>query len=357
MAPGSYYLAVMKQAQARMAGRGPQAAPVSNEPGMGYGMIWYPNAADVAGALPIVVGSAAEVPIEVVLRRTRVVRIRGSVVDSAGGPVERAMVALAPRGLGTGTSIGSLRMTPGGAFEIANVPAGSYTLSARVLNSGTISTSSTQPPMAFLPVEVRDANLEDIKLQLTTGKEVRGTVKWEGGGAQSAYLTASAAEGVSASASAMNGTFALRSVWPLTYSLEVGGLCSNCFIKSVRYGGREVPESGIDFSGDGELELVVSASAASLDGVAADRQGRPAGGATVMLEPADGSGRILSGKADALGAFHFGGLRSGAYRVYAWEGVAPEPSPVAVAPFQGQASTVRLEENAREKLQIATIKR
>jgi protocatechuate 3,4-dioxygenase beta subunit len=357
MAPGSYYLAVMMQARGRAARRGPQ--PSVNEPETGYGMIWYPNAPDAAGASPIVVRAAAEVPIEIILRRIKVVRIRGTVVDPTGAPIERASVGLTPRGLGTATSIGNLRMMPGGAFEIANVPAGSYVLSARALNSGTATENNTPSRMAFLPVEVRDANLEDVKLQLTAGREVRGTVRWEGGGAQSAFLTASAAEGFSSSASVspMNGAFALRSVWPLTYALDVGGLCPNCFVKSVRYGGRDVPEAGIDFSGDGELEMVVSASAASLDGVAADRQGRPAGGATVMLASADGTGRILSGKADARGAFHFGGLRPGAYRVYAWEGAAPEVSPEALAPFQAQASTVRLEESAREKLQIATIKR
>jgi protocatechuate 3,4-dioxygenase beta subunit len=357
MAPGSFYVAVMKQPQSRLAPPAPRAP--ANQPEMGYGMIWYPNATDAAGASPIVVGAAAEVPIEVVLRRTRVVRIRGTLVDSAGAPVERASVGLAPRGLGTVTSIGTLRMMPGGAFEFANVPAGSYLLSARALNSGTAPANIARSPMGFLPIEVRDADLENVTLQLTAGKQVRGAVRWEGGNDRTAFLNARAAGGFSASASAMpmNGAFTLSPVWPLPYTLEVANLCSNCYVKSVRYGGRDVPEAGFEFSGDGELEIVVSASAASLDGVAVGPQGRPAGGATVMLESADGTGRISTGKADARGAFHFSGLRPGAYRVYAWESVAPETSPEALAPFQAQASTVRLGENARDKLQIATLKR
>jgi hypothetical protein len=137
----------------------------------------------------------------------------------------------------------------------------------------------------------------------------------------------------------------------------MSNLCDNCYIKSVRYGGREVPEGAIDFTGDGELEVVVSAAAASIDGVALNPQGRPASGATVMLASADVPGLVLSGTAGATGNFRFGGLRPGAYRAYAWEGAAPDASPEALAPFQGQAGTVQLQENARETLRLATIKR
>jgi hypothetical protein len=109
----------------------------------------------------------------------------------------------------------------------------------------------------------------------------------------------SAPEGLSVAPSSVlaNGTFVLRAVWPLTYAMNLTNLCENCYVKSVRYGGRDMPEGAIDLTGEGELEIVVSASAASLDGVALDRQGRPAAGAMVMLAAADAPGRVLSGKA------------------------------------------------------------
>jgi hypothetical protein len=225
-------------------------------------------------------------------------------------------------------------------------------LSARATNNGT-----APPRMAFLPVEVRDGNLDGVQLRLTQGREVHGAVTLEGGGSQYAVVNLSAAEGLSAGVSATNGAFTLRPIWPLTYAVDVRGLCANCYVKSVRYGGRDAPEAGIEFTGDGELEIVVSPSAASLDGVAVDRQGRPAPGATVILASADTAGRILSGKADARGAFHFGGLRPGAYRAAAWAGDAPEASPEAMAPFQAQATAVKLAENAKETLRLATIGR
>ena len=354
VAAGSYYLAVLRRTMGRPS---PMAQAPASEPDTGYGIAWYPNAPDVASASTIAVGAAAEVPVEIVLRRSKFVHIRGTVVDEAGNPVERPMVELTPRGLGTSVAFGNLRVEPGGAFEITSVPAGFYTLSARPANNGAVPNGNAPRRMAFLPLEVRDNHLEGVQLRMTPGKEVRGAVKLEGGGAQYASLNLFAAEGFTASASATNGAFTLRSIWPLTYTVDVQSLCANCYLKSVRYGGQAAPETGIDFSGDGELEIVVSPSAASLDGVAVDPQGSPAPGATVMLAPADGTGKILSGKADPRGAFHFGGLRPGAYRVSAWAGVAPDASPEAVAPFQAQATAVQLAENAKETLRIATIGR
>jgi hypothetical protein len=356
LAPGSYYLAVLRRTLGRPS---PVAQAPASEPETGYGITWYPNAPDVASASAIAVGAGAEVPVEMVLRRTKFVHIRGTVVDEAGNPVERPTVELTPRGLGTSVASGNVRMEPGGAFEITSVPAGFYMLFARVGSNVAGLNGGAPPRMAYLHVEVRDSSLEGVQLRLTAGKEVRVAVSWDGGGRPAPIVDATATEGVLAfaSTSTSNGAFTLRPIWPLTYTLDVRGLCANCYVKSMRYGGHDVPEAGIEFDGDGELEIAVSASAASLDGVAVDRQGRPAAGATVILAPADGAGKILSGKADARGAFHFGGLRPGAYRVSAWEGAAPDASPEAIAPFQAQATAVKLAENAKETLRIATIAR
>jgi protocatechuate 3,4-dioxygenase beta subunit len=352
MAPGAYYLATMRSPQNRL------SRPTGQEPAneVGFGIVWYPNAAEAAGATPVVVAAAAEVSIDIVTRRTKLATIRGTVADGEGGSVERPVIGLTPRGLATATSIGIPIMRPGGEFEVSNVPAGSYILSARMLQNGTPAARSQR--MAFLPVEVRDSNIEGVQLRLTSGRQVRGTVKWEGGGMRSGSLSGSTAEGISAWAqvSPMDGTFTFPSIWPLTYTLDMS-LPAECYVKSIRYGGRDAQGGEVDFNGDGELEIVVSASAASLDGVAVDRQQRPASGATVVLSPADTPGRVLSGRADGQGAFHFGGLRPGSYRAYAFEGDAADLSPESLATFQPRATMVVLQESARGKVQLATIQR
>jgi protocatechuate 3,4-dioxygenase beta subunit len=349
MASGFYYLAVMRSSLNRFSRLAAQAP--ANEPQLGSGMVWYPNATDASGAAPITVGAGAEVPVEIVLRRTKVVRIQGAVVNDDGTPAGRTIVTLTPQGLGTSTLIGNLSWRPGGVFEITGVPAGSYILSGRVANDDL-------QRMAFLPLDVRDSNFDGIQLRLNAGKQVRGTVKWEGDSTQSAFLNATTAEGVSASAqvSPVGGAFTFPNIWPLTYTVNVSGICANCYVKSIRYAGSDVSEAGVDFGEEGELEIVVSASAASLDGVVVDRQRRFSSGATIMLAPVDHPERISSGKTDERGMFHFGGLRPGAYHVFAWDSEAPGASPEGLAPFQTQATTVTLEENAKKELEIAAIR-
>jgi hypothetical protein len=354
VAPGSYYLAVLRRMQTRPA---PMAQAAAGEPGMGYGITWYPDAADASGAQAIALGAAPDAAIEVVLRRIKVVSIRGTVVDEAGGPVGRLLLSLTPRGLGLVAAVGDVSLAPGGVFAIANVPPGSYVLAARAADGVLAGDGNIPQPVAFLPIEVRDANLEGVQLRLSAGREVRGVVKWEMAGVQNAVVNLFTPEGASIGAMAVNGALTFRSVQPLTYAVDVRGLCATCYVKSLRYAGRDVPEFGVDFSFEGALEIVVSPSAASLDGVAVDRQGRPAGGATVILAAADTAGKIVTGQANQSGAFHFAALPPGVYRVLAWQGVAPEASPEALAPFQAQATAVSLTENARGTVRVAAIAR
>jgi hypothetical protein len=357
MPPGSYYLAIIKRSSVRLSQ--PAAEAPATEPGVGFGMVWYPNSLEAAGARPIAVGAAAEIPLDMVMRRTKLVHIRGTVTDGEGAPASRPEVALSPHELGTAGVVGSLSIKPDGEFEIANVPAGSYLLSARTTSTGPATNRMATERRAFLRLDVGDQNVEGVQLNLVPARQVHGTVKADGGTMPFAFITASAPEGLAAQGNSMQpgGEFTLGPVWPLTYAIEAANMCPTCYLKSVRYAGRDVPEQGIEFQGEGELELAISPAGAALDGVALDPQRQPAPGASVTVTRAGGFGHILSGKADEHGAFHFAGLRPGVYRVYAWEGGTPEISPDALAPFQSRATTVTLEENGHEKTQVTAIKR
>jgi protocatechuate 3,4-dioxygenase beta subunit len=356
LAPGSYYLAMMRWPQGRITP--PPSEAAGSEASVAFGMLWYPNAATVADATPITVGAAAEVPVQVVMRRTKVMRIRGTVISEEGEIARPPMIALTPRGMPMGTMVGSLILHRGGEFEITGVPAGSYLLSARVPEEGAASQPGPSTPMAYLPVEVRDTNIEDVQLHIRPGKQVHGTMQWEGVEPHYGSITANAAEGPTTWARVSpDGAFTFPSIWPLTYSLDVNSLCRDCYVKSMRYSGRDVPESGIEFDGDGELQIVVGADAASLDGVALDTQTRPVAGAVVVLMPADSARHFLRIQADDRGAFHFGGLRPGAYRVLASQSALPEISPEALAPLQAQAVALTLKPHAQERLQLPVVHR
>ena len=177
---------------------------------------------------------------------------RGTVVDENGSPVERAIVGVSPRGMVTAVAVGSVTLMPGGAFEIASVPAGAHLLWARPA-AGEGGRAQRQ---AFATVEAREGNVEGVQAQLSAGSQVRGTVRMEGGGTAPAGVSLQSAEGYSAATSA-NGAFTLTRVWPLSYAVTVAGLCPTCPVKSVSYGGREV-SGPVRFEGVGELEILVS---------------------------------------------------------------------------------------------------
>jgi hypothetical protein len=216
--------------------------------------------------------------------------------------------------------------------------------------------------MAIQSIEVKDTNIDGVKLELTSGREVQGSIKNEDGSParQCPFVSFYSPEGVTPSITqrCSDGKLTLRDVRPFVYVATANSqnLPANLYIESIRYAGREIPRTGIDFAVDGEFEVVLGASAATLEGAALDGQGKPAGGAAIVIAPADGS-ELRTGNADVHGNFYFPNLRPGDYRVYAWEGAAPDTvvDTPSLAPFAASAKAVKLGGNAHEKLQLTAI--
>jgi len=59
----------------------------------------------------------------------------------------------------------------------------------------------------------------------------------------------------------------------------VAGVPETCYVQSVKYGGSEVTEAGVEMTNGGALEVTISAAAARVDTVVLDK-GRKAGLAT-----------------------------------------------------------------------------
>ena len=139
-----------------------------------------------------------------------------------------------------------------GAFTIADVRPGSYILVARA--------TAADPAHLFaaaLPIEVRDKHLDGIKLALKPGRDVRASVSIEDNTslrlvALSVNLMSVYPLGSGASAQIMNdeSSMTFHGVLSLPYRVDVTNLPYNChcFVKSIRYGGREIPESGADLT-------------------------------------------------------------------------------------------------------------
>jgi hypothetical protein len=95
------------------------------------------------------------------------------------------------------------------------------------------------------------------------------------------------------------------------------------YVKSIRYGGREIIDEPTTFKDSAEpaLEIVLSNRGAVVNGRVADDRGNPVQGATVLMFETD-SQRMLwrfppSTRASASGEFRLGPVRGGDYFIVA----------------------------------------
>ena len=113
-------------------------------------------------------------------------------------------------------------------------------------------------------------------------------------------------------------------VLSLPYRVDVTNLpySCHCFVKSIQYGGREIPDTGADLTTGEPMEIVLGASAAVVEGTVVDQQGKPVGGAALALAPKDGSvAKLRTGTADDSGKFFFDNNPPGDYKLLAWEDI------------------------------------
>ena len=206
-------------------------------------------------------------------------------------------------------------------FEIAGVPPGSYVAFAQFGDR-------QQQQIAMQPVEVQNRHVDNVMLAPAPGADVTGTVKVEDASGAvdvsrlNVTLSSPASQfGPPPRGKVADGAFVMKGVAPLRYEVRVSGLPEGSYLKSISYGGREVPAGGIDIAG-GAIDVVISAAAGEITAAAVDKDGKPCAGATVALIPSDG-GTAQGNTADENGAVTFRGLKPGDYTVIAWEDIPP----------------------------------
>jgi hypothetical protein len=319
-----------------------------NKPaGLGYPSIFYPNALSPDAAEPITVASGEVSQANITLRPGPAFHISGS-IDSNGSDQE-VCFGLAPKRYNSAVAqvIGRVvRHSKDGQFVIDDVPPGSYVLGAAICRGA--------PPLgAIQPLEVA-GNLDGLRIQLSSGQRLSGAVKGEGVDASGVKLALRSPDLLAGFVSKVvvgaDGGFVFEHVLPRYYIVDFAGLPPGAYVKSVKYGGREVPESGFEIDGDASLEITLSSQgAAQLSGSVLDKMGRPAPYAAVMVLPSDG-GPAESAKdmtADEKGNFVFPALRPGTYKALAWE-VRYNPfgletaDPILPMLFETNARTVTL---------------
>jgi hypothetical protein len=308
--------------------------------------------------VPVDVGPGGEVRgIDVRLKKTQVFRIRGKVANATGGR-GMVIVMLSAKDGPPGNVTTSPARPPENRFEIRGVTPGSYIVHAQLGNGN-------QPAVAFQEVRVGNNHVDGVVLSVAGGNDLHGAIKVVDANSPvdasnvSINLRPSIPMG-----GAPHGkvgadlSFTLKNVAPMHYNVYVSGVPDSCFVKSIRYGGQDVADDGIDITAAGEMEITLSATAGEVDGAVVDKEGKPVAGATVALIPKDSSlTSIQSRSGDEKGAATFKGLKPGEYRLIAWEDIPPGAyqDPEFRKPYEGRGESVKVDPGGKQAVQVKVI--
>jgi hypothetical protein len=372
--PGHYYISAAHN------------SPNQIGPSESYPPTFFPGTSDPSLASPVDIGAGDELRnIDFFLVPTSMVCVRGRVLNSvAGQGGERTQVLLLPRALAfRGSTFGKQAdVRPNGAFEISGVAPGSYNLVAVYFDHD-------RQYSARLPMEVSDTDIENIQLVISSGVELTGLVHSEGARVVAGVPVSESGTGeqdqlamnevrvlleayedlpVVAEPSPVqvgpDGMFRMENVPQDKYRVSIAGLPRDYYLKSVRVGGQDVLEEGLDLRGGtpwGKLELVVSSAGGRIDGAILTRKQQPFSGASVVLIPEatrrDNAHVYKIVIADQGGHFTIRGIPPGDYRLFAWEQVerGAYQDTTFLRRYEGRGEPIRMQEGARLNVQLRVI--
>lgn len=341
--PGTYYVAATS--------RGADGNPHSiAEPGTdavagggGLAPTFYPGTVTAGDAQRIVVGPATETPgVDFALLPVRLARITGTIVDARGAPAGDYAVMLNPA-RADGALLGGTTMSPenpGGRFTLSNAPPGEYRLDVRsraaieaiAQTGGRVGQPQDATPFASVPITVTGEDVDGLLVRLTSGHQLAGRVTIEGGAAGTtlpAGMRVSVMPGTGGISSAMlaaaapvgsDGAFRVRGLEGRRF-VRVAGLPGGWALQSVRAGGLDVTDSGIEVLDDVEgVEIVITANATRLSVVVTDAAGNLVPEAAVIIFPEDRELRtaphnryVTTARTGAEGRFEIRGLPAASY--------------------------------------------
>jgi hypothetical protein len=335
--PGRYYLNV----NPIPAGPTYQAANEVIDPG--YVVTFYPGAIDPSMAEAIEVRPGAEMSgIDFTLAQQPLFRLRGRVFDTRTGQSPRnANVLISPR---SPSAFYTLGRTPvnydaaSGTFEIRDVPAGSYWVRAfgfdptTDLTPGGIARNSVQ-----VPVEVNNADVENMVLALASGFQMQGRVVVDGAPLASlpdlerAFIYLEPFEpatfAVPQKQLKADGLFTLENIPAGDYRVMLGQLPAKTFIESIRLGQTDV-SSGMTITAplSDQLEVVLSTKSGLIEGTIVDRDQKAMPGVQAILVPDRQRERrdlYRFANTDQNGRFTLRTIAPGDYKIFAWEDAEP----------------------------------
>jgi hypothetical protein len=332
---------------------------------------YYPGTTDKAQAVPVELHAGDEWPANFALAYGPAFRIRGTV---SGVPITGSAdlsVMLGSKDAGWPIGASDTEVKKDGSFELHNVLPGSYFV--WLINR----TSTPEVILAAQTIEVKDSDLENMRLTPVSTSEVRGQLRMENGqkvewAGVSLFLQSSddpsdlrgKFEGQVESTTGQvkqDGSFDLKNVPPGNYRVRVfSGLAAlrDCFMKSVNAGSKDLADSGFTISGGTwSLDVVLSSNGASVDGVVADNKNQPVADAEVVAIPEATRQKrrdlYQQGTADQHGHFNLRGLDPGEYTVMALEDLDDDfRDPEFLKSHEGIGQTIHLDEGEHKSISL-----
>jgi hypothetical protein len=250
-------------------------------------------------------------------------------MNGDGTPVSAGNVTLSPEGSGAGGGRGQIGATYGsriqwvGAFQVANVPPGRYTLRARGADSDT-------PQFAQQPITIGGGDITDLVVALASGATISGTIAIQSSQAppdpSQVRITAPAADPNAFTNNAgarveKDGRFTFDGVPGGPHFIRASGV-RGWTLKSVTIGGREMIDTPIEVrSGEAitGVTLTFTDKLTQVSGTVTNDQGTPVADYTVLAFPTDAtlwrpqSRQIMTTRPDQNGKYQLRGLPPGEY--------------------------------------------
>lgn len=350
--PGTYVVAAYAQNMGvvSLTQPNPQTGGVASiDARDGYLQTYYPGAASIAEAAPVLVNLSEEANASFALATGRMSRVSGIVRRTDGRPAAGSQVGLRPTDTTASTmgGWGNASIAQDGSFTFANVPPGQFILevmpSAQMTFAGAGGVVVTQGPpgatstqeFARVPVTVGGGDIAGLSIVTRPGATVSGRVVFQSetppkntdgtpiriivASADPTEVWRAAASGPNNGAIDANGRFQLQNVMgPVLF--RTGTMPSNLLLKSVVLNGVDITDRPYDASsGDANgLEIVV-AEQAHVVGTAANARGEAIRDFKVALFPAGVKPGLLTTRfmhtatADPNGGFQINRLPAGEY--------------------------------------------
>jgi hypothetical protein len=253
---------------------------------------------------------------------------------------------------------------PDGSFEVPGIEPGSYLVRAAKRNGTTSQTSEG------VPVQVTNGDVKDVVISFRDVFVVTGNVRVEGDSKRTALSSrvmlrpATLVDAnVRAAVPKADGSFLIDPVPPGLYYTQLLPAPPGLYIKSVKYGDREVRDSGLDLTGGQSASIaILLGTKPAIVGATVKLDDKPAAGMWVALVPDQyvprGPTELRTATSDQNGRVRFGSVPPGEYRLYAWEEdqYALDIDANFLKPFQSNSAKVSAKEGDVIPVEVTAIR-